>query len=107
MQVQLVSLSGSLIAEGSWEGSAWCAELFAKAWESGTVCRLYQGEREISPWDKIETLAPLAPVCVLRSPLSAVLVDDRTLRSSASRCLQFCEDVLEAQRSADEASRRT
>jgi len=78
VNVQLVSMSGATVFEGSWSASAWCLQLFLLARKDGTVCRLCQGDREIGPWDTIASLDPGLPVQVLLSPLSPKLVRPRS-----------------------------
>jgi len=85
MYLQLVSLGGSPVADGTWDDSALCAELFAKAWQYNTVCSLFQQDRRIFAWEKIESLAPEVPVQVIRSSFSTFSENERPLRRLASK----------------------
>ena len=68
MELQLVGLDGSEISRGVWGGDALVSALFKAAQRPGCDCRLFQGARELWPWDALRSLEAEPPVQVVRTP---------------------------------------
>jgi len=67
MEVQLVGLDGSVIHRDTWPGDVRAAVLFGTVRKVGGDCRLFQGAREIWPWEVLKSLEAEQPIQVVRT----------------------------------------